>query len=307
MARVKGENWRAAIKKWLAELRGIPGAGSLRVELVESRSEGGHSVALDSWAIGEHDEPTDTDIRTKVDEFLLAAQEDTDARDTRGPFSYCLMGRDTEDDRPLGRTAGLRFFNDSADENFGEGLEPANSRGLLGQLMRHNEAMAKTMTSQSASYVEGLARMVTTLQQQALDTERRRIEAFEKYEQAATLKHDRDLAAIKAAGEQERMDAMFKQFQPYIPVVMAKIASTMSGKALPPKPDESVVSSAATPAAPNDDAKLLAIAIADLMKTFHAEPEKFAKLSEILNEGQIMALVQISESCDRVLGGPGNG
>jgi hypothetical protein len=222
--RKKGEGWAKFLLKMV---NGAEDDKPSKIQLRAKNYEGG-TVALDSMSV-EPDAiyPEDT-LWAQVRDFLAAAQDDANGNDSSGPFGYCLVAVDEHGDI-MGRSPAIKFHNEDADEGL-ESLEPSNSKGLLGQLMRHNETFLKTTLHTLVQQNQQLTGMVETMYQQQTLIEQRRLEAFERSEAAASLEHERAMERKEKELQRENMQAVIQQIKPHVPALMARLLSRATSK-----------------------------------------------------------------------------
>lgn len=109
--------------------------------------------------------------------------------------------------------------------------EPATQKGLLGQLMRHNEAIMRTAVM---STNQNMAMMQRTIGRQNEHIEKLledRRETFEVTEDLKSQRHDRDLASTQMENQEKRYSEMFDKASLLLPAVVNRVA----GKKLLPE------------------------------------------------------------------------
>jgi len=126
-------------------------------------------------------------------------------------------------------TFAMSGANDEVDDT---GVsEPATGKGLLGQLMRHNEAIMRTAVM---STNQNMAMMQRTIGRQNEHIEKLledRRETFEVTEDLKSQRHDRELASLQMENQEKRYSEMFDKASLLLPAVVNRVA----GKKLLPE------------------------------------------------------------------------
>lgn len=171
-----------------------------------------------------------------IDEVCEMAQQDANAMregiQTYGLYAYFDNDRDY---------APRTFFKVSAEDPFdheaaeGEGSEPATEKGLMSQLMRHNEAQTRIGTIHTQNIIETLMR--DNASQRAL-IEKQMAQAIDF---AAIIQDSLDnstarrIAEKDAASKAEIVGSVVEHLKLLLPVIMNKIA----GQKISPESDPS--------------------------------------------------------------------
>ena len=87
-------------------------------------------------------------------------------------------------------------------------IEVATPAGLLGQLMRHNEATMRTLTEALGAVLGPLVATNEQQQRRLNAYEEQRIEILEKLENLHTLQHERDMEVIRLGAQTERKNKL---------------------------------------------------------------------------------------------------
>ena len=171
-----------------------------------------------------------------IDEVCEMAQQDANAM-REGVQSYGLYAYFKNDRDYAPRT----FFKVSAEEAFdheapdGEGSEPATEKGLLSQLMRHNEANTRLTTIHTHNMIETLMRdnasqraLIEKMMAQSIDF-------------AAIIQESMDnstarrIAEKDAASKAEIVGSVVEHLKLLLPIILNKIA----GQKITPETDQS--------------------------------------------------------------------
>jgi hypothetical protein len=150
---------------------------------------------------------------------------DNDVDGLGGVQRYLLIA--VVDQRPVGRLP-LRCAASGADSGSIDAIEsePATPKGLLAQLMRHNEAQTRMFALSVGQVISTMQRTIARLQENAEIGEERRLEAVALTEELLSQKHKRDLLTEKAA-----LDYTFKAegFKKLLEVGTALAGHIMAG------------------------------------------------------------------------------
>ena len=151
--------------------------------------------------------------------------------------------------------------------------EPSTQKGLLGQLMRHNEAIMRTAIM---STNQNMAMMQRTIGRQNEHIEKLledRRETFEVTEDLKSQRHDRELASMQAENQEKRYAEMFDKASLLLPAVVNRVA----GKKLLPEHVSPMT---------------------DMLKNFAESltPEQLSNIMPTLKPEQQIALVEFIEA-----------
>ena len=165
--------------------------------------------------------------------ILARAQEDADGN---GPVvqRYLLLAFIRGESKPIGRCPfRLRGESDmDLDDEAGE--EAPTNKGLLTQLMRHNEALTRGIATSAASMMSVMVRRLESSDRLNEHLIEERQKMFETLEASKSQQHSRDMELMLTDGEQKRKDQMFEKLMVLVPLVINKIAG---GTVLPTKGD----------------------------------------------------------------------
>jgi hypothetical protein len=180
--------------------------------------------------------------------------------------------------------------------------EPATTKGVLAQLMRHLEAQARMFTLGYGQVLSVMQRTIARQQGAVEAAEDVRLESVALAERMLSETHERDLATQNTQHEVDSREKMFHQLSDLLMlgashVLTAKAGSSQQGAAAP---------SAPSPAAPPSAVDLL------LKQLFQSlGPEQIEELRKVLTLEQfllISRLVQVTSGADDEqddTGGPG--
>lgn len=213
---------------------------------------------------------TADELRPLIDEVLSRAQSDADG--AGGVQRYLLRAFVKGDTSPVSR---FSFRLRGSDEDFEEGNafdDAPNAKGLLTQLMRHNEAIMRSANTMMGTAVSMLARQAENANERLEAMTAQRSADFELMEKLRSGQHDRDMEMLQHEASEKRKEAMFEKFSILIPVVLNKLAGT---KVVPSQ----------------DPAALMIKGFVDTL-----EPDQFNKILSALKPEQGIALIELVKS-----------
>lgn len=124
---------------------------------------------------------------------------------------------------------------DIDDEESGE--ESPNQRGLLQQLMRHNEANNRTMVASVGAILTSMGRRMESQDKLIENLMHQRIESFQIVEDSLSRKHEREMERFVLEEKEKRVTIGLSKVTMLIPVIMDKL----SGGKLPSKTDPTMM------------------------------------------------------------------
>lgn len=251
----------------------------VRKELSRSRPEGERlaSFQLRSAGMGKRGNEVDSfdippdltidNVGMFVDEMLARAQEDADGQGgNRVRYTMVALTEGSKD----GPRHAFALTGEGETDDEGDGVEQPNQMGLVSQSMRHTEAFARMAMMGANQQIISLTRQNEALHAQLARMTEQRQKDLEMFEQARTTAHERDMDALRTAGQEDRKAAMFKNLEGLMPLLVNKLSGQ---KLLPEGPK------------------------GDVLKVFidSLTPEQFQQLAGILGPEQqvtIMSLIQ---------------
>lgn len=289
MAQTKGAGWIRRIQEWAQKEDEERPA---RIQLRECGLEGG-SVPILEWKLKDEIDPED--IRQKVQEFLSEAQEHANNSSQAGPIACAVFAVDDEGSI-LGKSSSRKFFNEDPPDELGS-LEGPTPKGLTAQLMRHNEVMFLNSQRANTETIRMLTDQVTQLQSAFSQIESRRFEAFERLEEAMTLKHERELEARKRESDQAAREKLMGEVIPMLRVMGPKLLMGLGKKA-------GVVADSG----PLEQGSSFWHVIDGLAAIIHSLPASdMMKLYEVVGEERAIALNELFEQAEKLRGNNENG
>ena len=112
----------------------------------------------------------------------------------------------------------------NGDEFEEAGDEPANAKGLMTQLMRHNEAIAKTMVQAVAGITTVMARRLESSDNTVTRLTEQHHRNMELLEEAKSDQHQRDMELLTTTENENRKNQMFEKLSLLVPVMINKLA-----------------------------------------------------------------------------------
>lgn len=160
------------------------------------------------------------EIPTMAEEIISRAQTDADGIGGVNRYTVTLYA--------LGEVrAVLRWpfrIRANGDEFDEAGDEAPNSKGLLQQLMRHNEALAKTMVHAVAGVTTVMARRLESSDNLNAQLMSQHVESMKLLEEAKSEQHSRDMELLTTEASESRKNQMFEKLALLVPVLINKLA-----------------------------------------------------------------------------------
>lgn len=207
----------------------------LRRFVLRTAAPGSKGAEIETYELDETIMLTSDDIPAYAGNILQRAQDDADGA---GPtiqrytlFSFCKGAQ-----QPSGRFIfRLRGQSDlDLDDEAGE--DAPTNKGLLQQLMRHNEATNRALMQGMTGMMGIMTRQLESVNQVNEKLIRERTDMFETLESARSTQSERDTQLMLVSGEQERKDKAFEKLMGLVPVVINRMigAKVMPGDANDP-------------------------------------------------------------------------
>jgi hypothetical protein len=220
---------RQRIARWLNGLLG-PDV-QVRPDRLALRhiSGGERQVDVSTFALPKDSAEDADDLLSRIEEAL-----ENDAEGLGGVQKYVLLaiaeGRAISR-LPLRTAAGLVE---------GAGIEPldsepANVKGLLGQLMRHNEVQTRLLAASVGQVVTTMQRTITRLQETCELADDRRLEAVEAAERLLSRSHERAVMTQMVEDNRASKTAIFQTVKVAMPFLLhyLKKATGLQGEDTP--------------------------------------------------------------------------
>lgn len=164
---------------------------------------------------------TEMELENLAAVIVSRAQSDADGI---GPAiqRYVLLslgGDDTVMGRQPFRLRGTSDLDLDGDDEAGE--EPANMKGLMSQLMRHNEAQARTMQMSLGSILTSQARRMESQDRLIERLMEDRLKSFEVVEEAMSRKHEREMEMESLRSKEQRTAFGLSKIMALLPVALS--------------------------------------------------------------------------------------
>ncbi len=176
-------------------------------------------------AIGEHrvEKMSTDDVRDCVN--ALDNMVNDDASGMGGIQRYVIEAWHDEADSPSARfTMRVEGFDPDIEGVDSDDAEPPTKAGALGQQMRHNEIIMKTLVAGLGGAIQSLQRAAAVNAAQVEKLMEQRLEDFRVVEEALSHKHEREMEMMEHTGNMERKDRLIEKGLTLLPAVVNRIA-----------------------------------------------------------------------------------
>jgi hypothetical protein len=221
---------KADLNRWLrrmilVEERDEGRCTKLVLRQVKNSRGGGEDVS--SWKVPSAPEAEWFD--EVIDE--IAAEAHQDAGGVGGLVPYQVQAfYQREPDKALARFAFREFAQSDEDvEGDEDAIEPAGMKGLLNQLMRHNEAIMRTSVLATGQTMGGLIKQISRQNELIESLVDEKFKNLQVIEEAMSNKEDREFKRLEAARKGEMIRDAFDKFQALLPIIVAKLAGGKGG------------------------------------------------------------------------------
>lgn len=170
----------------------------------------------------------DSDLEKWAETMLTRAQED--ANEIFGVQRYVICAYyarrpdQVAESRPFQRNGGGNNFAAGFEGEGDPDSEPANAKGLLTQLMRHNEANVRSVVQSSQQLLRAQGHMITVLADRQGDMEQRHTEYVRLTESLLSERHLRELATKESELKVRAWGEGLEKLHLLAPVVINKLA-----------------------------------------------------------------------------------
>ncbi len=186
---------------------------------LRSAGAGSKGQEVDSFPI-----PSDfngDNLGIMFDEICQRAQDDANGAGSK-VHRYALIA--IEQGASSGPRFQFRLRGESEDGDEEDGEEAPTEKGLLTQMMRHNETLMRMLVMTTGSAVNSMSRRLDHAEAANLELVKQRQEGLKILEAAKTEEHDREIQLMLVAGQEDRKGLLFKKLEMLMPIVMNKIA-----------------------------------------------------------------------------------
>ncbi len=158
----------------------------------------------------------DSRLQEMANQMAEVAQQDADGLGEITTFQ--VVAKYKGENRPGKRSPTIRIAPDNVEDTGGLS-EPANKDGVLKQLMRHNEAIMRSLIHSQSSTSQFQTRMLEVLSQAQIASQEKQLEAAKMIEQLQSEQHERDLATEEARRKAQQMQELLQLAKRYAPAV----------------------------------------------------------------------------------------
>ena len=142
----------------------------------------------------------------------------------RYTLSSYIDGQDSPSGRINFRLRGTSDLDLDGDDEAGE--EAPNQRGLMTQLMRHNEHNNRTLVTSVGAILTSMARRMESSDRMVEKLMEDRFRSFEIIEEAYSRKHERDMEMEQVKSKEQRIAFGIQKVSMLIPVILDKLAGS---------------------------------------------------------------------------------
>lgn len=187
--------------------------------VLRSAAPGGKGAEVDTIVIpdgfnGDH-------IGILLDDICAKAQSDADSLGTKLQ-RYILIA--CEVGKKDGPRQAFRLRGEGDDDDGDEGEEAPTEKGLVSQLMRHNEALMRGVMMLSATQTTAMSRRLEGQEATINRMFDERVKDREAIEAAKSLSHERDMQMLLTSGQEDRKAQLVEKVQTLFPLIVNKLA-----------------------------------------------------------------------------------
>jgi len=177
----------------------------------------------------------DCDADELSEEIFSIAEQDANTRSREVPQRYILHAMWGEDREPNSVfpfvLQGRGVLNYS-----GGNTEPANEKGVIAHMMRHDERLHNLLTQITEVTAGRMAREIDQLQKRAHSAEAQLLETYKLQQDLLDRKHERDLARVKEERATQRHDEIMSFVMSMAPLIASQLlGGKATAKQLPAK------------------------------------------------------------------------
>jgi hypothetical protein len=224
---------RASLLTWLRNqvLVSRFGGRVVKVDLAHISVEGKLGQEIQSYEVRE-ESPPDSWFEETVDAIILLAEGD--AKNLGSVQKYALrIFREKDPSRSTARMIHRVQGADSDEDISGFDSEPSTPKGLLTQLMRHNEASQRALVASLQTIMVTMQRTMARLAEQNDKLQTDRMDSMHIMEEMMSAKLERELAADIARQKQATMGELAKEVKLLAPALINRL----TGHETLPAPD----------------------------------------------------------------------
>jgi hypothetical protein len=167
------------------------------------------------------------DIRECADNLENMVTDD--ASGMGGMQRYLIESWHDDSESPSARFAlRVQGYDPDVDNLDSDDAEPPTKGGILGQQMRHNEIIMKTLVAGMGGAIQSLQRSAARNAELVETLMSQRLEDFKVVEEALSHKHEREMEMMEQTADIDRKDKLVEKGLTLLPAVVNRI----SGRAL---------------------------------------------------------------------------
>jgi hypothetical protein len=176
----------------------------------------------------------------------------------------------------LGGKQRLSFIQYVDDADAGsDGDEPPTERGVLSQVMRHQEVTQRTLTSTFQVALGTMSRMVSDMSEENRALRIDRTRHLDELEAARNQQNERDLEAHLAASADQRKDLALEKILAFLPIAAGRLLGGGGAKA------------------GGDAGAAMSLLTSELAESLSSDPAKLTKLMGILSQPEKILLAEL--------------
>lgn len=265
---------RAAITKFLMKAWQYPPNGD---ELCR--------VLVEHMGSTKHQEIWSCDVDPKTfspdgSTFEISEAMIEDAEGLGGIQKYVIKAYHGKRKTPQVKRVSVDARADNVDDDFSE---PANAKGLVSQLMRHNEAATRLALGGAHENQKMLLSTIRELREENAQLRQERKEYLAEREELHTKKHERELEVKLVESQEKRKDEVMGELKLLLPVVAQKLGFRALGPGGAAASDADAVAAMAT--------------IRKLVESI--TPEQMANIAGTLKPAQLAAFMTLADSVQK--------
>jgi len=217
-----------SFETWLRRQIFLARVNPLEKLVLRSATPGSAGQEIEEFIVP-HEGWNSDNISALRDDILSRAQVDADGMGNKIQ-RYVVMALEQ------GETKGPRFPFRVRSENDDDGEEAPNEKGIISQLMRHNEVMMRAMTIGNAAQMQHLTRQIEILSSQNASMMEKQINGFQALEEAKNEQHSREIEMMSVGAAEERKNAATDKVLQKVDLLLPAIIGKITNKPLLTEP-----------------------------------------------------------------------
>ena len=279
---------KAKVTEYLNQLKkSVELEGDVPLELHEVGQGSSGAIYATEWNVTEG-------TREVVDEIVEAAVEDA-MQVGRGTVRFKVIVEKMPKAGRVAFTLKVPKNDEFSSDDLEEIDELATHKGVLSQLMRHQEKVMKVGLGGASKNQDSLLRQLESAQKRITELEERHMENTKVYEELLSGRHARDLELRKLDNEEKRKEQIGGMLMNVAPMLIGKL---MAGKSATGATEPAALGAA--PSAQGSSAAgvppdSLAHMVEQLLSSFDGPQLTNLMQSGLLHPPQMMLLVEIAK------------